>query len=161
MDSDQKWTFFEKLVELVSRNLDKNIYMNLSDRLLTILNQGYKEIEVSFPSASDTDYNFVRRLVETPGAVPDDVWIQVLTPCRPELIRRTVGSLKGLKKAIVHLYIATSLQEVVFSMNNQQTKALAVECTNLVRSLTRNNLALAGTEWAFEFSPETFSDYSM
>lgn len=104
----------------------------------------------------------MRRLVETPGAVPDDVWIQVLTPCRPELIRRTVNSLKGSKKAILHLYIATSpcFQQIVFNMTQEQTKALAVECTKLVRSLTKGDLTFAGTEWAFEFSPETFSDSS-
>ncbi|KAI1382388.1 hypothetical protein F4677DRAFT_401812 [Hypoxylon crocopeplum] len=140
MNSDQKWTYFQMLVDL-----------------------GYKEIEVSFPSASDTDYDFVRRLVTTPGAVPDDVWIQVLTPCRPELIRRTVDSLKGAKKAILHLYLATSpcFQQIVFNMTNKQTKALAVECTALARSLTKDDPSFADTEWAFEFSPETFSDSNM
>jgi 2-isopropylmalate synthase len=126
------------------------------------LHQGYKEIEVSFPSASDTDYNFVRRLIETPGAVPNDVWIQVLSPCRPELIHRTVESLKGSKKAILHLYLATSpcFQQIVFDMNNDQTKALAVECTKLARSLTKDDPSCQDTEWAYEFSPETFSDSS-
>ena len=163
MDSNQKWEYFRMLVELVSQT-DTSISFagNLLDRLLTIPYQGYKEIEVSFPSASDTDYNFVRRLVETPGAVPDDVWVQVLTPCRPELIRRTVDSLRGSKKAILHLYIATSpcFQEIVFGMTNDQTKALAVECTKLVRSLTKDDASFAQTEWAFEFSPETFSESS-
>lgn len=121
---------------------------------------GYKEIEVSFPSASQTDFDFTRRLVETPGIVPDDVWLQVLSPCRPELIRRTVESLKGAKKAILHLYLATSpcFQRIVFNMNNAQSKALAVECTRLARSLTKDDPNQAGTEWAYEFSPETFSD---
>lgn len=59
---------------------------------------GYKEIEVSFPSASQTDFDFTQRLVQTPGIVPDDVWLQVLSPCRKELIRRTVDSLKGAKR---------------------------------------------------------------
>lgn len=153
------------LVNLVGQH-EPYIYTSpatLSVQLLTVSNQGYKEIEVAFPSASDTDYNFVRRLVETPGAVPDDVWIQVLAPCRPELIRRTVESLRGAKKAILHLYIATSpcFRQVVFNMTEEQTKAVAVECTKLVRSLTKDDPTFAGTEWAYEFSPETFSDSSM
>jgi 2-isopropylmalate synthase len=121
---------------------------------------GYKEIEVSFPSASQTDFDFTQRLVKTPGAVPDDVWLQVLSPCRKELIRRTVDSLKGAKKAILHLYLATSpcFQQVVFNMNNAESKALAVECTKYARSITKDDPSTAGTEWAYEFSPETFSD---
>ncbi|KAF2204011.1 2-isopropylmalate synthase [Delitschia confertaspora ATCC 74209] len=137
MDGEQKWEYFQMLVKL-----------------------GYKEIEVSFPSASQTDFDFTRRLVETPGIVPDDVWLQVLSPCRPELIRRTVESLKGAKKAILHLYLATSpcFQRIVFNMNNAESKALAVECTRLARSITKDDPSQAGTEWAYEFSPETFSD---
>ncbi|KAF2650635.1 2-isopropylmalate synthase [Lophiostoma macrostomum CBS 122681] len=137
MDGHQKWDYFAMLVKL-----------------------GYKEIEVSFPSASDTDFDFTRRLVTTPGAVPDDVWLQVLTPCRKELIRRTVDSLKDAKKAILHLYLATSpcFQQIVFNMNNAESKALAVECTRYARSITKDDPSTAGTEWAYEFSPETFSD---
>jgi 2-isopropylmalate synthase len=121
---------------------------------------GYKEVEVSFPSASQTDFDFTRRLVTTPGAVPDDVWLQVLSPCRKELIRRTVDSLKDAKKAILHLYLATSpcFQQIVFNMNNEESKALAVECTRYARSITKDDPSTAGTEWAYEFSPETFSD---
>jgi 2-isopropylmalate synthase len=121
---------------------------------------GYKEIEVSFPSASQTDFDFTQRLVQTPGIVPDDVWLQVLSPCRPELIRRTVDSVKGAKKAILHLYLATSpcFQQIVFNMNNAQTLALAVECTKYARSITKDDPSTAGTEWAYEFSPECFSD---
>jgi len=121
---------------------------------------GYKEIEVSFPSASDTDFGFTRRLIETPGTVPDDVWLQVLSPCRKELIRRTVDSLKGAKKAILHLYLATSpcFQQIVFDMTNEQSIALAVECTKYARSITKDDPSTSSTEWAFEFSPETFSD---
>ncbi|KAF2274763.1 2-isopropylmalate synthase [Westerdykella ornata] len=137
MDGHQKWEYFAMLVKL-----------------------GYKEIEVSFPSASQTDFDFTQKLVSTPGAVPDDVWLQVLSPCRKELIRRTVDSLKGAKKAILHLYLATSpcFQRIVFNMTNEQSKALAVECTRYARSITKDDPSTAGTEWAFEFSPETFSD---
>ncbi|KAF2238279.1 2-isopropylmalate synthase [Viridothelium virens] len=137
MDGDQKWRYFQMLTRL-----------------------GYKEIEVSFPSASETEFNFTQRLIRTPGIVPEDVWLQVLSPCRPELIRRTVESLKGAKKAILHLYLATSpcFQQIVFNMTNTQSKALAVDCTRYARSITKDDPSTSETEWAFEFSPETFSD---
>ncbi|KAF2104096.1 2-isopropylmalate synthase [Rhizodiscina lignyota] len=140
MDGDQKWRYFEMLVKL-----------------------GYKEIEISFPSSGQTDFDFTRRLVQTPGVVPDDVWLQVLTPCRKDLITTTVASVKGAKKAIIHLYLATSpcFQQIVFGMNNAEEKALAVECTKHIRSITKDDPSTAGTEWAFEFSPETFSDSDM
>ncbi|TVY78379.1 2-isopropylmalate synthase [Lachnellula suecica] len=137
MDGEQKWRYFKMLVEL-----------------------GYKEIEVSFPSASQTDFDFTRRLVETPGAVPEDVWLQVLSPCREEFIKRTVESLKGAKKALLHIYVATSecFQRIVFGMTEDQNVELAVRCTKYARSITKDDPSQAGTEWAFEFSPETFSD---
>ncbi|KAB8294759.1 hypothetical protein EYC80_006721 [Monilinia laxa] len=137
MDGELKWKYFKMLVEL-----------------------GYKEIEVSFPSASQTDFDFTRRLVETPGAVPDDVWLQVLSPCREEFMKRTVDSLKGAKKAILHIYLATSecFQRIVFGLNEEQGLALAVRCAKYARSITKDDPEHAGTEWAFEFSPETFSD---
>jgi 2-isopropylmalate synthase len=123
---------------------------------------GYKEIEVSFPSASQTDFDFTRRLVETPGGVPDDVWLQVLSPCREEFIKRTVESLKGAKKALLHIYVATSdcFRQIVFGMTEDQNVELAARCTRYARSITKDDPAQAGTEWAFEFSPETFSDTS-
>ena len=137
MDGEQKWKYFQMLVKL-----------------------GYKEIEISYPASGDTDFDFTRRLVSTPGAVPKDVWLQVLSPCRKDLIRRTVDSLKGAKKAILHLYLATSpcFQQIVFGMNNEQSKALAVECTQYARSITKDDPNSGVEEWAFEFSPETFSD---
>ncbi|KAF2714931.1 2-isopropylmalate synthase [Pleomassaria siparia CBS 279.74] len=137
MDGEQKWDYFQMLVKL-----------------------GYKEIEVSFPSASQTDFDFTQRLVKTPGVVPDDVWLQVLSPCRKELIRRTVDSVKGAKKVILHLYLATSpcFQQIVFNMDNAKTLALAVECTRYARSITKDDPSTAGTEWSYEFSPECFSD---
>ncbi|EMC92255.1 hypothetical protein BAUCODRAFT_569579 [Baudoinia panamericana UAMH 10762] len=137
MDGDQKWRYFAMLVQL-----------------------GYKEIEISYPSSGATDFDFTRRLVTTPGAVPDDVWLQVLSPCRKELIKRTVESLKGAKKAILHLYLATSpcFQQIVFGMNNEQSKQLAVECTKYARSITKDDPNSGVEEWRYEFSPETFSD---
>lgn len=121
---------------------------------------GYKEIEVSFPSASQTDFDFTRRLIETPGAIPDDVFLQVLSPCREDLIRRTVESLKGAKKAVVHIYLATSecFRRIVFGFTEEESVELAKKCARLVRQLTKDDPAQQGTEWAFEFSPETFSD---
>src|SRR6201999_2246116 len=98
---------------------------------------GYKEIEVSFPSASQTDFDFTRRLVETPGAVPDDVHLQVLSPCREDFVKRTVESLYGVKNAILHLYLATSecFRRIVFGMTEQQSLELAVKCTKYARSI--------------------------
>ncbi|KAI8623384.1 2-isopropylmalate synthase [Xylariaceae sp. FL1651] len=127
-----------------------------------LVDLGYKEIEVSFPSASQTDFDFTRRLVETPGCVPDDVWLQVLAPCQEDLIRRTVDSLKGAKKALLHIYLATSecFRRVVFNYSEDETIARAVACTKYARSITKDDPEQAGTEWAFEFSPETFSDTS-
>ena len=123
---------------------------------------GYKEIEVSFPSASQTDFDFTRRLVETSGVVPDDVWLQVLSPCREDLIRRTVDSLRGAKKALLHLYLATSecFQRIVFGFTPQESLELAVKCTKFARSITKDDPSQSETEWAFEFSPENFSDSS-
>lgn len=115
---------------------------------------------MSFPAASQTDFDFTRRLVETPGVTPDDVWLQVLAPCREDLIRRTVDSLKGAKKAILHIYLATSecFRRIVFNLTKEQSLELAVRCTKFARSITKDDPAHAGTEWHFEFSPETFSD---
>ena len=121
---------------------------------------GYKEIEVSFPSASQTDFDFTRRLVETPGVVPDDVWLQVLSPCREDLIRRTVESLKGANKALLHLYLATSdcFQRIVFGFTPEESIELAVKCVKFARSITKDDPSQSRTEWAFEFSPENFTD---
>lgn len=125
-----------------------------------LLELGYKEIEVSFPSASQTDFDFTRGLIETPGLVPDDVWLQVLSPCRMDLIKRTVESVKGAKKAILHLYLAASecFRRVVFGFTKEESLKLAVECTKLARSLTKDDPSTAGTQWVYEYSPECFSD---
>lgn len=120
---------------------------------------GYKEIEVSFPASSDTDFVFTRQIVESP-AIPDDVWIQVIAPCREDLIRRTIESVRGAKKAIVHLYLATSecFRQVVFKCSKEETLAAATRCAGLVRSLTKDDPSQQMTEWGFEFTPEAFSD---
>ncbi|KAG6042643.1 hypothetical protein E4U39_005628 [Claviceps sp. Clav50 group G5] len=136
MTGDEKWRYFKMLCDL-----------------------GYKEIEVSFPCASQIDFDFTRRLIETPGAIPDDVAVQVLSPCRPDLIRRTVESVRGAKNAIIHIYLATCacFRQVVFGTSEEHTIELAVECTKLVRSLTKDNPEASETRWQFEFSPEFFS----
>ena len=116
---------------------------------------GFKQIEVAFPSASDTDFSFVRTLIEG-GHIPDDVTIEVLTQARPHLIERTIESLRGAKRAIVHVYNATSptFRRVVFDMSRDEVKQLAVDSTVLIKRLTD---ARPETEWVFQYSPETFT----
>lgn len=116
---------------------------------------GFKQIEVAFPSASDTDFSFVRTLIEG-GHIPDDVTIEVLTQARPHLIERTIESLRGAKRAIVHVYNATSpiFRRVVFDMSRDEVKQLAVDSTVLVKRLTD---VQPDTEWTFQYSPETFT----
>ena len=116
---------------------------------------GFKQIEVAFPSASDTDFSFVRTLIEG-GHIPDDVTIEVLTQARPHLIERTIESLRGAKRAIVHVYNATSptFRRVVFDMSRDEVKQLAIDSTLLIKRLTG---AQPETEWTFQYSPETFT----
>ncbi len=116
---------------------------------------GFKEIEVAFPSASQTDFDFVRKLIEE-DRIPDDVTIEVLTQSRDDLIRRTVDSLQGARRAIVHLYnpIAPAFRRIVFGATPDDVKQIALNGTRLIKELTD---ARPGTEWVFEYSPETFS----
>jgi 2-isopropylmalate synthase len=125
-------------------------------RMFDLLVQiGFKEIEVSFPSASQTDFDFVRSLIES-NAIPDDVTIQVLTQARDDLIRRTFDSLRGAKRAIVHLYNATSplFRRVVFNADREGVKEIAVRSAKLFNELAAQH---PETEWRFEYSPETFT----
>ncbi|HEY9379694.1 MAG TPA: 2-isopropylmalate synthase [Burkholderiales bacterium] len=125
-------------------------------RMFDLLVQiGFKEIEVSFPSASQTDFDFVRSLIES-NAIPDDVTIQVLTQARDDLIRRTFDSLRGAKRAIVHLYNATSplFRRVVFNADREGVKEIAVRSAKLFNELAAQQ---PETEWRFEYSPETFT----
>lgn len=116
---------------------------------------GFKEIEVGFPSASQTDFDFVRFLIEN-GEIPDGVKIQVLTQAREELIRRTFESIKGSKEAIVHLYNSTSTlqRRVVFDMDRDGIKKIAVEGAKLVRALADE---MPETKVQMEYSPESFT----
>ena len=118
---------------------------------------GIKEIEVGFPSASQTDFDFVRHLIED-KKIPDDVWIQVLSPSREQFIERTFESLKGAKRAIFHLYhaVAPVMRNVVFGMSQDQiVNELTIPHVKQVRELMKK---YPKTEWRFEFSPEMFSN---
>ncbi|MCE1390914.1 2-isopropylmalate synthase [Enterobacter bugandensis] len=119
-----------------------------------LLGCGFKEIEVAFPSASQTDFNFVRQLIEE-NRIPDDVTIQVLTQAREDLIHRTFESLRGAKQATVHLYNATAplFRRLVFGMEKAQIVELATRATRLIRKLCEEN---PETRWQYEYSPETF-----
>jgi 2-isopropylmalate synthase len=132
MNPERKLRFFEMLVKV-----------------------GLKEIEVAFPSASQTDFDFVRKLIEE-DRIPQDVTIEVLTQSREDLIRRTIESLQDARRAIVHLYnpIAPAFRRIVFGMSREEVKAIAVAGTRLIKQLTDERPA---TEWIFQYSPETFS----
>ncbi len=120
-----------------------------------LVNCGFKEIEVGFPASSPTEYEFTRCLVDG-GMIPKDVTIQVLTQAREDLIERTVESLVGAKRAIIHLYNSTSpaQREIVFGMNKSQIVDLAVKGAQWVKDLSSK---LTGTNVVFQYSPESFS----
>jgi len=132
MSADKKLRFFKMLVKI-----------------------GIKEIEVGFPSASQTDFDFVRMLVDDKH-IPDDVTIIVLTQSRDELIRRTVESAVGAKRAIVHVYnsVAPVFRRVVFNMERDEIVQIAVKGTQLIKDLTSQH---PQTQWGLEYSPESFS----
>src|SRR6202161_2241854 len=116
---------------------------------------GFKEIEVGFPAASQTDFDFVREIIEQ-DLVPDDVTIQVLTQARPELIARTYESLKGARRAIVHIYNSTSAAQrrVVFRLDRAGIIDIAVRGSGAVRERAERD---RNTEWIFKYSPESFA----
>ncbi|MET9129718.1 2-isopropylmalate synthase [Streptomyces antibioticus] len=120
---------------------------------------GYKEIEVGFPASGQTDFDFVRSIIEEEGAIPDDVTISVLTQAREDLIERTVESLKGAKRATVHLYNATApvFRRVVFRGSKDDIKQIAVDGTRLVMEYAEKLLG-PETEFGYQYSPEIFTD---
>lgn len=120
-----------------------------------LVRMGYKEIEVGFPSASQTDFDFVREII-TDGAIPDDVTIQVLTQCRPELIERTFQSCEGVHRAIVHFYNSTSIlqRRVVFRADRAAVQTIA---TDGARKCVEEAAKYPGTQWRFEYSPESYT----
>ncbi len=132
MGMDKKLRFFSMLVDL-----------------------GFKEIEIGFPSASDTEFNFVRELIDK-DLIPDDVKIQVLTQARDHLIKRTFDSVRGAKNVILHLYNSTSTlqREVVFKQDKKGILKIATDGAKLVKSLADENLDI---NWQFEYSPESFT----
>ena len=136
--------------------MDQERKQRLFDMLLKI---GFKEIEVGFPSASQTDFDFVRSLIEQ-DKIPDDVTIQVLTQARPHLIERTFEALKGAKRAIVHVYNATDpmFRRVVFNVDKAECVQIAVDATAQIRDLMAAN---PETNWTFQYSPELFTTTEM
>ncbi|MGI9110208.1 MAG: 2-isopropylmalate synthase [Opitutales bacterium] len=144
-------------VDLRDGNQALAIPMNVQEKhelFQTLCRIGFKEIEIGFPSASDTEFAFTRELIER-KLIPDDVSVQVLVQAREHLIRRTIDSLKGARRAIVHLYTPTNpaQREIVFGLSKAQVLEMAVNGTKLIRELTD---ALPDTQWQLEFSPETF-----
>ncbi|OZG58102.1 2-isopropylmalate synthase [Bifidobacterium tissieri] len=120
-----------------------------------LVSMGYKEIEVGFPSASETDFDFIRMLIER-ELIPDDVTIVVLTQCREHLIRRTYEALRGAKRAIVHFYNSVSVlqREVVFRKNREEIKKLATDAAELCKDLEGE---AEGIDLYYEYSPESFT----
>ncbi|WP_328683439.1 2-isopropylmalate synthase [Streptomyces sp. NBC_01261] len=124
-----------------------------------LVTMGYKEIEVGFPASGQTDFDFVRSIVEEEGAIPDDVTISVLTQAREDLIERTVESLKGAKRATLHLYNATApvFRRVVFRGSKDDIKQIAVDGTRLVMEYAEKLLG-PETVFGYQYSPEIFTD---
>lgn len=135
--------------------------MQLEEKLLmfkTLVDIGFKEIEVGFPSASETEYEILRTLIEG-HHIPDDVTIQVLVQARPELIKKTFEAVKGAKNVIVHFYNSTSTlqRKVVFKEDMPGIIKIAVEGAKLIRQLTEEEIASSGMNIRYEYSPESFT----
>ncbi len=137
MSLDQKIRFFQLLVDL-----------------------GFKEIEIGFPAASDTEFAFTRYLIEH-NLIPDDVSVQVLTQSRPDIITKTFEALKGVRKAIVHLYNSTSTvqRDVVFRMSREECKNLACAGARHIMDIVKQDTY--GSQFQFEYSPESFTGTEM
>ena len=120
-----------------------------------LVRMGYKEIEVGFPSASQTDYDFCRELIEG-GHIPDDVTIQVLTQCRDHLVERTFDAIKGAKTAIVHFYNSTSVlqRRVVFGLDQDGIVDIALQGARLCKKLEET---IPETKVFYEYSPESYT----
>lgn len=144
-------------VDLRDGNQSLIIPMSLEEKVefyKMLVKIGFKEIEVGFPAASDTEYEFLRRLVEE-DLIPEDVTVQVLTQARPHIIQKTFEALAGVKNAIVHVYNSTSVaqREQVFRMTKEEIRQIAVEGAKLLKELTE----AAGADYRFEYSPESFT----
>ena len=152
-------------VDLRDGNQALVIPMSLEEKLefyQKLIAIGFKEIEVGFPAASETEYAFLRTLVEK-DMIPDDVTVQVLTQAREHIIRRTFEALDGVKNAIVHVYNSTSVaqREQVFHKSKDDIKAIAIEGATMLKEFTE----AAGRTYSFEYSPESFTgtevDYAL
>ena len=144
-------------VDLRDGNQSLVIPMNLDEKIefyKMLIKIGFKEIEVCFPAASETEYKFLRRLVDD-NLIPDDVTIQVLTQSREHIIKKTFEALKGVKNAIVQVYNSTSVvqREQVFKMSREGIKQIAVDGARLIKELTEE----AGANYRFAYSPESFT----
>ena len=144
-------------VDLRDGNQALIIPMSLDEKVefyKTLVAMGFKEIEVGFPAASETEYEFLRYLVEH-DMIPDDVTVQVLTQAREHIIRKTFEALQGVKNAIVHVYNSTSFaqRQQVFRMSKEEIKQIAVDGAKLLQRLTDE----AGADYRFEYSPESFT----
>lgn len=149
-------------VDLRDGNQSLQIPMSLEQKLeyfKFLVSMGFKEIEIGFPAASDTEYEFTRTLIEN-NNIPDDVTIQVLTQSREHIIEKTFEALKGAKRAVVHLYNSTSTlqREVVFKNTKQQTIELAVYGAQLIMEKSKK---YSDTDFIFEYSPESFTGTEM
>lgn len=144
-------------VDLRDGNQALVIPMNLSQKVeffKLLVEIGFKEIEVGFPAASETEYTFLRTLIDK-NLIPDDVTIQVLTQARPHIIKKTFEAVKGAKNVIVHVYNSTSVaqREQVFKKSKEEILQIAVEGAKLLKELTEE----AGENYRFEYSPESFT----
>ena len=142
---------------IVPMSLDEKI-----DFFKMLVQVGFKEIEVGFPAASETEYDFLRALIDQ-NLIPDDVTVQVLTQARPHIIQKTFEAVKGCKHAVIHLYNSTSLaqREQVFKKSREEIKQIAVEGAKMLLDLTKQD----GGNYQFEYSPESFTgtevDYAL
>lgn len=152
-------------VDLRDGNQALIVPMSLEEKIefyKTLVTVGFKEIEVGFPAASETEYEFLRALINR-DLIPDDVTIQVLTQARPHIIKKTFEAVKGCKHAVIHLYNSTSLaqREQVFKKSTEEIKQIAVEGAKLLLDLTKQD----GGNYQFEYSPESFTgtevDYAL
>jgi len=144
-------------VDLRDGNQSLIIPMSLDEKIeffKMLVKIGFKEIEVGFPAASETEYAFLRKLVED-DLIPDDVTVQVLTQAREHIIKKTFAALEGVKNAIVHVYNSTSVaqREQVFRKTKKEIKQIAIEGAKLLQELTEK----AGAKYRFEYSPESFT----
>lgn len=144
-------------VDLRDGNQALVIPMSLQEKIRfykTLVAMGFKEIEVGFPAASETEYDFLRYLVDH-DLIPDDVTVQVLTQAREHIIKKTFEALKGVKSAIVHVYNSTSVaqREQVFHKSKEEIKEIAVNGARLLQRLTEE----AHASYRFEYSPESFT----